>query len=69
VFVLLPLLIFATAALRPERDRAVLQGFHDLAWMLLVGAATPFVLVSLATGIAVLRDHGEPPIFRAGTGT
>lgn len=60
---LIPLMIWATAAFRPERAPTDTQQFNDLAWLMLVGIVSTTVIEALVIGVAILRGGGAASVF------
>jgi hypothetical protein len=60
-FLLVPLIVLAVAAFRPERSAEGTQTLHDLGWMLLIMPFVPFTVQNVCLGWAVLQDKGAPP--------
>ncbi len=63
VFLILPCLIWTTAAYRPERSPELIQLLNDLGWIVLLMPFTSFVVQNFAIGLAVLGDQGELQVF------
>src|ERR1700758_1707738 len=60
-FLLVPLIVLAVAAFRPERSPETTQTLHDLGWMLLIMPFVPFTVQTACLGWAILQDNGTPP--------
>jgi hypothetical protein len=60
-FLLVPLIVLAVAAFRPERSPETTQTLHDLGWMLLIMPFVPFTVQNACLGWAILQDNGTPP--------
>lgn len=63
VFLLLPMLLFAITAFRPERSPELTLLMSDLAWLALITPASPFILQTGSIGAAVLLDRSGVPLF------
>lgn len=63
VFIMLPIMLFAIAAFRPERSPELTLMLSDLAWLMLITPASPFVLQTTCVAFAVLMDRSATPIF------
>jgi hypothetical protein len=63
VFLIAPLLVLSAAAFRPERDPQITQAVHDLGWILFFMPLAPFLVQSVATGLAILFDAAPRPVF------
>jgi hypothetical protein len=63
VFFVVPSLIWATCAFRPERDPELLLLLNDFGWILFLMPFTTFVIQNFALGFAILGDAGARPIF------
>jgi hypothetical protein len=59
----IPGFFWQTAAFRPERDPVVTQSWHDAGWLCFVATVFLAILQFSATGLAVLTDRGETPVF------
>lgn len=62
-FLMLPILLWAVTAFRPERDPAMTQLLNDLAWLCLVTPVSIAVLQVVALGVAILGDRAAQPVF------
>lgn len=60
---LLPVMIWATLAFRPDRDPQLTLLFNDLAWLLLTVTISPAVVQNIAIGTAILGDKNPRPVF------
>jgi len=60
-FLLVPVIVLAVAAFRPERSAETTQTLHDLGWMLLIMPFVPFTVQNVCLGWAILQDTGAPP--------
>lgn len=63
LLLLLPVVLMATAAFRPERPPAATQLLNDGAFTILLWAFSPPTLEFAAIGIAILWDRSERPLF------
>jgi hypothetical protein len=60
---IVPLMIMATAAFRPDRSESAIQTLNDLGWLLLVGVVSTGVVEMAVIGVAMLGDPRHEPIF------
>ena len=63
IFLLLPCLIWTTAAFRPERDADLILLLNDLGWVVFLMPFTTFIIQNFAIGLAVLGDQSPVPVF------
>lgn len=64
VFIILPVIVWMTTAYRPdERSPADIQMFNDFGWIMFIVAFVPFVAWVWSTGLAILCDESEEPLF------
>lgn len=61
--VMLPIMIFATAAFRPERDPALTQLLNDLGWLIIIPAFPTFIAQFCAIAFGALLDRSPVPVF------
>lgn len=61
--VCIPGFFWQTAAFRPERDPIVTQSWHDAGWLCFVATVFFAILQFSSTGVAVLSDRSERPVF------
>ena len=61
--VMLPIMIFATAAFRPERDPALTQLLNDLGWLIIIPAFPTFIAQFGAIAMGALLDRSAVPVF------
>jgi hypothetical protein len=61
--VMFPLMIFATAAFRPERDPALTELLNDLGWLVIIPAFPTFLAQFGAIALGILQDEGARPVF------
>jgi hypothetical protein len=61
--VMLPIMIFAIAAFRPERNPALTQLLNDTGWLIIIPAFPTFVAQFLGIALAVLRDTATRPVY------
>jgi hypothetical protein len=61
--VMLPIMIFATIAFRPERDPAVTQGLNDLGWLIIIPAFPTFLAQFLGLALGILQDRSAEPVY------
>ena len=60
---LIPTLLWTTAAFRPERSPELILLLNDFAWLLLVMTFSPFTVQLIAIGLAIISDKNKPPVF------
>ena len=60
---IIPLMILATAAFRPDRSESAIQTLNDLGWLMLVGVVSTGVVELAVIGFAILGDAGDNPVF------
>jgi hypothetical protein len=58
-----PMMFLAAAAFRPERSPTEIQLLSDLAWFPFIGIYCTVLVQWLITGLLILRDDRERPIF------
>lgn len=58
-----PVMIWQTAAFRPERSAELLGMLHDLGWLPFLGIVSTAVVQGIAIGVAVLQDRAAEPVF------
>ena len=56
VFLLIPMLLMALLAFRPDRSPELTVTLNDAAWMLFITPIMPFIIQNIAIGVAVLND-------------
>jgi hypothetical protein len=61
--IILPLMVMATAALRPERSDDAILALNDEGWLLLAGLVTTISLELVIIGFTILQDRREHPVF------
>lgn len=61
--VMFPLMIFAIAAFRPERDPHLTQMINDIGWLIIIPAFPTFIAQFLAIAFGVLQDRGPKLVF------
>jgi hypothetical protein len=61
--VMFPVMIFATAAFRPERDPTLTQLLNDAGWLLIIPAFPTFIAQFGAIALGALQDQGARPVF------
>lgn len=57
VCLLLPMLLMAVIAYRPDRSAEITLTLNDIAWMLFITPIMPFILQNVAIGVAILTDQ------------
>lgn len=60
---LVPAMLFAVTAFRPERSPDSTLLLNDVSWILLVMPWPPFMAQNFAFAFAILSDHRSPPVF------
>jgi hypothetical protein len=68
VGVLIPVVLIATAAFRPDRSPELTQALNDGAFTMLLWAFMPATVEAAAAGFAVLADRSNSPVFPRWTG-
>ncbi|MBB2503877.1 hypothetical protein H5411_32645 [Amycolatopsis echigonensis] len=63
VLLLIPLLMMAVCAFRPDRAPDLTLMLNDLAWLLFITPIAPFMIQNIAIGLAVLRDRNPEPVL------
>jgi hypothetical protein len=63
LFFVLPALIWAVTAFRPDRDPQLTLLLSDMGWIFFLMPFTPFVVQNISIGFAVLGDKSERPVF------
>lgn len=63
VFLLMPVVVLAVTAFRPDRSPELTQTLHDLGWMLLVMPFVPFTVLNVCLGTAILQDRSPVPVM------
>ena len=61
--VMLPVMIFAITAFRPERDPQITQALNDLGWLIIIPAFPTFLAQFGAIALGILRDQSPTPVF------
>ena len=61
--VMLPIMIFAAAAFRPERDPALTELLNDLGWLIIIPAFPTFIAQFGAIAMGALLDRSPMPVF------
>lgn len=59
VCLLLPLLLMATIAFRPDRSPELTMTLNDIAWLLFITPIVPFMIQNVAIGVAILNDKRQ----------
>lgn len=63
LIIIFPVICFAVATFRPERDPELVQLVNDLGWIPLLGVFAPAEVQVVAICVAVLADKRPEPIF------
>lgn len=58
-----PLMFWMVTAFRPDGDPEILQRFHDLSWISLLGVVGTAIMQAFALGFVILRDQRERPVY------
>jgi hypothetical protein len=61
--IIFPVICFAVASFRPDRDPELVQLLNDLGWIPLLGVFAPALAQVTSISIAVLTDTRRDPIF------
>lgn len=61
--VMLPIMIFAAAAFRPEREPALTELLNDLGWLIIIPAFPTFIAQFGAIALGTLLDQSPTPVF------
>lgn len=56
LLLLLPMLLMAVIAFRPDRNPELTVTLNDIAWLLFLTPIAPFMIQNIAIGITILRD-------------
>jgi hypothetical protein len=59
VMLLLPMLLMAFIAFRPDRNPELTVTLNDLAWLLFLTPIAPFMIQNIAIGVAILNDKRQ----------
>lgn len=57
VLLLLPMLLMAVIAFRPDRNPELTVTLNDMAWLFFITPIAPFIIQNIAIGTAILRDR------------
>jgi len=60
---IIPWMILATAAFRPDRPAADVQLLNDLGWLMLVAVVSTGVVELLVIAAAIMQDRSADPVF------
>lgn len=63
LMLIIPTLLWTTAAFRPERSPELTQLIHDLGWLMITMTFPTPMLQNLAFGAAILKDDAPKPLF------
>lgn len=55
--------IWVGIAYRPDRPDVLVLALSDIAWLILLMTASPFIVQNITIGIAVLSDKSTDPVF------
>ena len=59
LLLLLPMLLMAVIAFRPDRNPELTVTLNDIAWLVFITPIAPFIIQNIAIGTAILRDKAE----------
>ncbi|MEE6176105.1 hypothetical protein [Mycobacterium sp. 050134] len=59
LLLLLPMLLMAVIAFRPDRSPELTVTLNDIAWLVFITPIAPFIIQNIAIGIAILSDKSE----------
>ena len=63
VTIIIPSMIWTTAAFRPERDIELIMLLNDLGWLNLTMIYSPAFVQTIAIGLIILQDRRALPLF------
>ena len=63
VLVIIPELLWTTAAFRPEQNPELIRMLNDMGWITFLWPVGTFVVQVVAVGLATLSDKNDRPIF------
>ena len=63
VILLVPTVLWAAAAFRPERSPELILLLNDFAWLFLIMTFPSFFVQFVSIGLAILSNGREPPLF------
>src|SRR5690606_12761861 len=63
MIIIVPIILWTTAAFRPERNPEITQMLNDAAWLLVAMAFAPGIMQNLSIGLAVLWDKSAKRVF------
>lgn len=61
--VMFPIMIFAIAAFRPERDPALTQLLNDAGWLMIIPAFPTFIAQFCAIAAGIFQDQPTAPVY------
>ncbi|MDX1875089.1 hypothetical protein SBI67_23475 [Mycolicibacterium sp. 120266] len=59
VLLLLPMLLMAVAAFRPDRNPELTVTLNDISWLVFITPIAPFIIQNISIGTAILRDPNQ----------
>lgn len=59
VILLVPMMLMAVAAFRPDRNPELTLTINDIAWLVFITPIAPFIIQNVAIGTAILRDQNR----------
>ncbi len=63
VFLIVPMIMMATCAFRPERSPELIQLLNDFAWLMFITPLAPFCIQNVAIALAILNDPSPQPVL------
>lgn len=63
LILLVPPLLWITAAFHPERSPDVTQALNDLAWIMVIITLNTFMVQYIAIALAIFQDRARVPVF------
>ena len=63
MIILVPIMLWTTAAFRPERDPEIIQMLNDAAWLIIAMTFAPGIMQNISIGLAVLWDKSARRVF------
>lgn len=63
LFFFIGAMLFAVTAFRPERSPELTQLMNDFGWIAFISPGAPAFVQTVAIGLAILSDKGQPPVL------